>query len=81
MEGYATEEGRMETETRGGAALDAALKQEPAFPGGFGPRDRQATFAQDDELFCVAELHPDNARRSAREHMPAGMLNPILAAD
>lgn len=38
-------------------------------------------FGEGDELLCVAELRPDNARRSARELMLAGMRNPILAAD
>jgi hypothetical protein len=38
-------------------------------------------FGEGDELLCVAELHPENARRSAREFMLAGIQNPIVMTD
>jgi hypothetical protein len=43
--------------------------------------DANPGFAEGDELLCVAELHPDNSRRSARDHMLEGMTRPIFTAD
>jgi len=39
--------------------------------------EKNPGFAEGDELVCIAQLHPDNLIRSARDYFVQGMLNPI----